>query len=199
MICLSIYGRMAPRANEVDKLLREVGNPIADLVGDKVYTEDPEEPLEGLIGRLLRKHRATVATAESCTGGLLSYRLTEQGGSSDFFLAGYVTYSNEQKQQTLGVPAELIQKHSAVSEPVAASMAEGARRKSGATYGLSATGYAGPTGGTEFDPVGTVYLGLAGPNGTRTLRVRYIGDRYRIRTLAAQSSLDMLRRTLLKT
>ena len=195
MIHLRASGATVP---EVDKLLREVGSPIAHLIGDKIYSEDPEECLETLVGRLLRKQRATVATAESCTGGLLAYRLTEQGGSSDYFVAGYVTYSNQQKEQILGVSPELIQKHTAVSEPVAAAMADGARRKSGATYALSATGYAGPTGGTEFDPVGTVYLGLAGPHGTRAVRVRYGGDRYRIRTLASQTALDMLRRVLLQ-
>ncbi len=184
--------------DEVDTLLREVGNPIAKLVGDKIYTEDAEEPLEMLIGRLLRRDRSSVATAESCTGGLLAYRLTEQGGSSDYFIGGYVTYSDAQKQQILGVPRELIHKHSAVSEPVAAAMAEGALKKSGATYAISTTGYAGPAGGTDFDPVGTVYLGFAGPGGTTVKRLRLGNDRYRIRTLAAQHALDVLRRALTK-
>lgn len=181
-----------------DQLLRQVGNPIAELLGDRVYTENQDEPLEAVVGRLLRKERSTVSTAESCTGGLIAYRLTEQGGSSDYFLAGYVTYSEAQKQQILGVPRELIQKHSAVSEAVAAAMAQGARAQSGSTYGISATGYAGPTGGTEYDPVGTVYLGIATPSGTKVTRIRHGGDRFRIRTLAAQTSLDLLRRTICK-
>jgi nicotinamide-nucleotide amidase len=184
---------------EADDLLREVGNPIGDLLGDKVYTTNPDEPLEAVVGCLLRKRLSTVATAESCTGGLIAGRLTDRGGSSDFFIAGYVTYSAAQKQQVLGVPANLIQKHGVVSEPVAAAMAEGARRVSGATYALSTTGYAGPDGGTDFDPVGTVYLGLACPGETRVIRVRYGADRYRVRTLATQASLDLLRKTLLKT
>jgi nicotinamide-nucleotide amidase len=188
----------AETEKDADALLREVGSPIAELLGDKVYTEDEEESLEHVVARLLRKQRATVATAESCTGGLIAYRLTELGGSSDYFLAGYVTYSEGQKQQTLGVPKELIQKHTAVSEPVAAAMAEGARSRSGATYALSATGYAGPSGGTEFNPVGTVYLGIAGPDGTRVLRYRHGMDRYRVRMLAAQNALDLLRKTLLQ-
>ncbi len=184
---------------EADALLREVGNPIAELLGDKVYTDIAEESLDAVVCRLLRKRHATIAAAESCTGGLLSYRLTEQGGSSDYFIAGYVTYSDAQKQQVLRVPKELIQKHTAVSEPVAAAMAEGARAISGSTYGLSTTGYAGPSGGTEYDPVGTVYLGVSGPEGTCVIRMRYGGaDRYRIRTLAAQTALDLLRRRLLK-
>ena len=180
-----------------DALLREVGNPIAELLGDRIYTENAEESLDMVVGRLLRKNRATVAVAESCTGGMVAARLTEQGGSSDFFLGGYVTYSEAQKTEILGVPRELIGKHSAVSEPVAAAMAEGAKKRSGATYALSTTGYAGPSGGTEFDPVGTVYLGVAGPGKTHVIRVRYGGDRARIRALTTQSSLDLLRKTLL--
>lgn len=188
----------AATEEQADSLLHEVGNPVAELLGDKVYSTNPDEPLEAVIGCLLRKHHATVATAESCTGGLVAGRLTERGGSSDFFVAGYVTYSNAQKQQILAVPANLIQKHTAVSEAVAGAMAEGARRVSGATYALSTTGYAGPDGGTDYDPVGTVYLGIAGPTETRVIRVRYGADRWRVRTLATQASLDLLRKTLLK-
>ncbi|MBV8553880.1 MAG: competence/damage-inducible protein A [Acidobacteriaceae bacterium] len=188
----------AESVKQADALLREVGNPIAELLGDRVYSEDENESLEMVVGRLLRKQRAKIATAESCTGGLLAARLTDQGGSSDYFVAGYVTYTDAQKAEILGVPRELIENHSAVSEPVAAAMAEGARRKANATYGVSTTGYAGPDGGTEFDPVGTVYLGIAGPAGTRVLRVRYGGDRYRTRTLATQGALDLLRKTLPK-
>src|SRR5205807_2336110 len=101
-------------------------------------------------------------------------------------------YTAEQKQQILGVPKELLAKYSAVSEPVAGAMAEGARKRSGATYGLSTTGYAGPSGGTESDPVGTVYLGIARSAGTQVVRIRYGGDRYRTRTLATQATLDLL-------
>lgn len=183
---------------EADDLLREVGSPIAELLGDKIYSTNPDEPLEAVVGCLLRKRLATVAVAESCTGGMIASRLTDRGGSSDFFIAGYVTYSAAQKQQVLGVPANLIQKHTAVSEPVAAAMAEGARKLSGATYALSTTGYAGPDGGTDYDPVGTVYLGIASPTETRVIRVRYGADRFRIRALATQASLDLLRKTLMK-
>lgn len=188
----------ASTEQEADLLLREVGNPIAQLIGDRIYSEDPNEPLEAVVGRLLRKERSTVATAESCTGGLVAYRLTEIAGSSDYFVAGYVTYSETQKQQILGIKRELIQANTAVSEQVASAMAEGARSKSGATYGISTTGYAGPSGGTEFDPVGTVYIGIASPSGTKVTRIRHGGDRFRIRTLAAQTSLDLLRRRICK-
>jgi nicotinamide-nucleotide amidase len=184
---------------EADALLREVGNPIAELLGDRVYSEIAEDTLDLVVARLLRQRQANVAVAESCTGGMLSTRLTDAPGSSDYFVAGYVTYTEQQKTQILGVPADLIKKHSAVSEAVAAAMAEGAKRASGATYALSTTGYAGPTGGTEFDPAGTVYLGIAGPSETRVTRVRYGGDRYRTRMLGTQAALDLLRKTLLKS
>ncbi len=188
----------AATVQQADALLREVGNPIAELLGDRVYSEDADESLEMVVGRLLRKQRAKVATAESCTGGLLAGRLTERGGSSDFFAAGYVTYSNEQKTEILGVSQEMLAKCSAVSERVAAAMAEGARRRAKTSYALSTTGYAGPEGGTDFDPVGTVYLGIAGPEGTRVVKVRFGADRHRVRTLATQAALDLLRKTLLK-
>jgi nicotinamide-nucleotide amidase len=196
---LSVHLRARAESSEqADELLRQVGNPIAELLGDRIYSEDPDEPLEAVIGCLARKQHATVATAESCTGGLVAARLTEQGGSSRFFVGGYVTYSEAQKHEVLGVPKELTGKHGAVSEPVAAAMAEGARARSGSTYAVSTTGYAGPDGGTDYDPVGTVYLGIAGPSGSRVVRIRYGGDRYRIRTLATQAALDLLRKTLLK-
>lgn len=183
---------------QVDGLLREVGNPIAEILGDRAYTEDANESLDMVVGRLLRKSHGTVAVAESCTGGLLAARLTDQAGCSDYFQAGYVTYTEEQKTAILNVPAALIERHTAVSEPVAAAMAEGARAKSHATYALSVTGFAGPTGGTDFDPIGTVYIGLAGPHPTKVVRVRYGGDRYRTRTMAAQGALDILRKHLVK-
>jgi len=184
-------------AEEADALLREVGDPIAELLGDRVYSDKTEDTLDLVVGRMLRQRGATLAVAESCTGGMLSTRLTDAPGASDFFVAGYVTYTEKQKQQVLGVAAELIEKHSAVSEQVAAAMAEGARRVSGATYALSTTGYAGPSGGTDADPAGTVYIGIAGPAGTRVVRVRYGGDRYRTRMLGTQAALDVLRKNLL--
>jgi competence/damage-inducible protein CinA-like protein len=184
---------------ETDALLREVGDPIADLLGDRVYSSDPDDTLELAVGRLLRQHQATVATAESCTGGLIAARLTDAPGSSDFFIAGYVTYTDAQKHAILGIPQDLIDKHTAVSEPVAVAMAQAARNLANATYGIATTGYAGPSGGTEAEPVGTIYLAIAKPDGTRCTRLRYGADRYRNRTLATQSSLDLLRKTVLET
>ena len=196
---LSVYLRAQSETREqADALLREVGNPIADLLGERAYSEDPNESLEMVVGRLLRKQHATLATAESCTGGMIAARLTDHGGSSHFFAGGFVPYSDQLKRDTLGISSELLGKHSAVSEQVARAMAEAARQRTGATYGLSSTGYAGPEGGTEYDPVGTVYLALSGPKDTHVIRVRYGADRFRVRALATQSALDLVRRTLLK-
>ncbi|HWF46112.1 MAG TPA: competence/damage-inducible protein A [Bryobacteraceae bacterium] len=182
---------------EADALLKEVGDPIAELLGDRVYSTNAEQPLEDVVGNLLRQHQATVATAESCTGGLIATRLTEQPGSSDFFLGGFVSYSDEQKARLLGVSQDLLTQCGAVSEPVAAAMAEGARSRIGATYALSTTGFSGPAGGTEQNPVGTVYIGFAGPAVTHVKRMHFGSDRYRHRLLSTQAALDMLRRVLL--
>lgn len=182
---------------EADALLRAAGDPIAELLGDRVYSIDGS-PLEVAVGNLLRSKHATVATAESCTGGLVAARLTEHAGSSDFFVGSIVTYTDEQKNGLLGIPKELLESYTAVSEPVARAMAEGARTRTGATYALSVTGYAGPGGGTEETPAGTVFIGLAAPETTKVIRFRYGLDRQRIRALATQAGLDMLRRELQK-
>jgi competence/damage-inducible protein CinA-like protein len=193
---VNLYAQSDTEA-EAEALLNEVGDPIAELLGDRVYSICADDTLELVVGRLLRERKATVATAESCTGGLLAARLTEYAGSSDFFVASFVTYSDAQKQSLLGVPGELIAQHTAVSESVAKAMCEAARQKTGATYALSTTGYAGPGGGTEENPVGTVYIGLATPSGARVTKLIYGMDRARIRTLAVQNALDLLRRELL--
>jgi nicotinamide-nucleotide amidase len=174
-------------------LLREVGDPIAELLGERVYTEDANETLEHVVACLLRHAHATLTTAESCTGGLIAARVTELAGSSDYFMGGFVTYTDAQKTQVLGVPQQLIRAHTAVSREVAGAMAERARELSGATYAVSTTGYAGPSGGSECDPVGTVYIGLAGPQGTKVKRISHGGDRHRVRMLATQYALDLLR------
>ncbi len=181
---------------EAEALLEEVSGPIAKLLGDRLYSTR-DEPLEVVIGNLLRERQATVATAESCTGGMAAVRLTEYAGSSDFFKASFVTYTEEQKTALLGVPNQLLEQHTAVSEAVAVAMAEGAREKSGATFAVSITGYAGPTGGTEENPVGTVFIGVATPTSAKALRFRYGLDRNRVRLLSTQTALDLLRRAIL--
>jgi nicotinamide-nucleotide amidase len=180
---------------EAERLLDEVGGQILPLLGDKVYSRTGD-PLEVVVGAALRGRGQTLSVAESCTGGLLGGRVTAVPGSSDYFRGGYVTYTDEMKTALLGVAAELIAAHTAVSEPVARAMADGARRGTGADYALAVTGYAGPDGGTTENPVGTVFVGLATPDGAEVRRLRLPGDRERIRGFAVQNALDMLRRAL---
>ena len=176
---------------------------LAELAGDAVYTTREEDSLESVVGALLRAAGATLTAAESCTGGLLSQRITAVAGSSDYFLGGAVTYSNELKTRLVGVPAELIAAHGAVSEPVARAMAEGVRRALSSDYGVGITGIAGPGGGTPEKPVGTVHVAVAGPtdadggDGVNHRALRLPGDRERVRRFSAQIALEMLRRRLL--
>ncbi|MBI3281094.1 MAG: nicotinamide-nucleotide amidohydrolase family protein, partial [Acidobacteria bacterium] len=181
---------------EAECLLEEVCGQITPLLGDRVYTSTGEA-LEQCIGRLLLERGATVSAAESCTGGLLAERITGVAGSSNYFEGGFITYSDELKERLLGIPAELLRTEGAVSEPAAREMALGCRRALGTTYALSVTGFAGPDGGTEANPVGTVYVGLASPDDCEVKRLRFPGDRTRIRSFAAQAALDMLRRKLI--
>lgn len=144
------------------------------------------------VSRRLAARGETVATAESCTGGLLATALTTLAGSSRVFRGGVTAYANEAKVDLLGVDAQLIARHGAVSAEVAASMASGASRRLGATWGISLTGIAGPDGGTIDKPVGTVFLGLAGPAGVRTERLQLAGDRSAVRVGAARAALSIL-------
>ena len=157
---------------------------------------------EGL-GKLVKEiqaaaiaRRSTVATAESCTGGLLAFLLTRWSGSSAFFQGGVSAYANAVKTGLLGVEAEAIAREGAVSEAVAVAMAEGARTKGGADFGVSITGIAGPDGGTPQKPVGTVFVGVAGPDGARAAHLELKGNRDRIREAAAEAALGMLRDAL---
>jgi nicotinamide-nucleotide amidase len=149
------------------------------------------------VVHLLGQKGATLATAESCTGGLLANRLTNIAGASAIFLEGFVTYSNASKTDLLGVPAGLIAAHGAVSEEVARAMAEGARSKSGATYALATTGIAGPDGGTVEKPVGTVWMALAGEGMTTEVwKENRPTDRLTFKQVVTQSALDRLRKRL---
>ncbi len=181
---------------EADALLHEVGRKIEALLGDRIYSRDGS-PLEVIVGRMLRDRQATVAVAESCTGGMLGQRITSVPGSSDYFAGGFLAYTYAMKTALLGVDPEMLAKHTAVSDPVARAMADGARERTGATYAISVTGVAGPDGGTEETPVGTTFIGLAGPNGTDARRFRLVGDRARNRTFAVQTALDLLRRRMI--
>jgi nicotinamide-nucleotide amidase len=178
--------------------LAEITARLAELAGPAVYALREEDTMEKIVGALLRKAGATLSLAESCTGGLVSERLTRVPGSSDYFLGGAVTYTNELKTLLVGVPPELIAEHGAVSEPVARAMAEGVCRALGSDWGIGITGVAGPGGGSEAKPVGTVHIALTGPDGTTDHRkLRFPGDRERIRWFASQIALEMLRRRLL--
>jgi nicotinamide-nucleotide amidase len=154
------------------------------------------ESLETVIVRQLTAKAATLAVAESCTGGFLAHRITNVPGASAVFLAGYITYSNEAKTVALGADPATILKHGAVSEPVARAMAEGARAKSGATFALATTGVAGPGGGSEAKPVGTAYLALAGGGETVVRHLFFPTDRETFKQLATQMALNLLRERL---
>jgi nicotinamide-nucleotide amidase len=154
------------------------------------------ENLETVIVRLLTAKSATLAIAESCTGGFLAHRITNVPGASAVFLAGYITYSNEAKTASLAVDPATILEHGAVSEPVARAMAEGARAKSGATFALATTGIAGPGGGSEAKPVGTAYIALAGGGETVVRHLFFPSDRETFKQLATQMALNLLRERL---
>jgi nicotinamide-nucleotide amidase len=182
---------------EADALLAEVGGPIELLLGDRLYSRNGD-PLDVVVGQMLRKQHATVAVAESCTGGMLGERFTSAPGSSDYFVGGFITYTKHMKNELLGVPVEILEQFGAVSKETAEAMAAGARLRTGATYSLSVTGLAGPDGGGEKVPVGTMYVGLADAAGAISVHRQFIGDRTRIRTFTCQMALDLLRRKLSK-
>ncbi len=179
-------------AEEAERLLAEVAPQIESILGDRIYSRNGD-PLEAVLGQKLRERGETVSVAESCTGGMLAERITSVPGSSDYFLGGFLVYTDRMKTELLGVSADLLRERTAVSEEVAREMARGARERTGSTWALSVTGVAGPSGGTEAAPVGTVIIGLAGPDGGATRSAIFPGDRERVRTLATQAALDRLR------
>ena len=181
---------LAPEAQRVHERLTEV-------LGSKYY-ERGTRPLAQVIGEVLRGRKETVAVAESLTGGTIARLLTEHAGSSDYFLASAVAYSNESKASLLGVRAETIEQFGAVSEETCTEMAHGARRKLGATYGLATTGVAGPGGGTPHKPVGLVFIGVAWDGGSQIKRVIHSGDRWIIRDRSAHGALWLLHDRLLR-
>ncbi len=168
---------------------------ILSRVGPNVYGFD-EETLESVIGRLLIEKKATLAVAESCTGGFVAHRLTNVSGSSQYFDRAMVTYSNAAKMQMLGVPEEVLQQHGAVSEECAKAMAAGVRRVSNVTYGVATTGIAGPTGGTEEKPVGLVWVGVASPERVFAQKFLFTKDRLINKERFSQMALNLLFREL---
>src|SRR5438552_1533054 len=154
--------RVGARGAEAETQIRAAQKIVQERLHEHIFASEDEE-LSSVVIALLRERRQTLALAESCTGGYIANQLTNVPGASAVFLAGLVTYSNAAKQKFLGVADETLAQHGAVSEPVAREMAEGARRQAGSDYALSVTGIAGPGGGTSAKPVGTVFIGLAGP------------------------------------
>ena len=179
-------------AGEAAEMTARVKKEVRGRLGEICFGED-EERLEESVAKMLRERKVTVATAESCTGGLLAKLLTDVAGSSAYFLRGWVTYANEAKVEELGVGRELIETHGAVSEEVARAMAEGARKFAESDFGVGITGIAGPDGGSAEKPVGTVWIGLAYEGGTVVRRFVMPGDRKGVRLRAAQMGLAMMR------
>ena len=170
-----------------DELIAALGNAVFSTNGDT---------MEQVVGSRLKELGQTVAVAESCTGGLIGRRLTEVPGSSAYFIEGAITYSNEAKMRTLGVPQQILADHGAVSAECAEAMAAGMRSYAGTDHAISVTGIAGPEGGSEEKPIGTVFIGYAGPDGVKSIKFVLPGDRYLIRWRASQAALDYLRRRL---
>jgi nicotinamide-nucleotide amidase len=174
----------------------EVAGLVEDELDDAVYSRDGQS-LEQIVGYWLQMRNATLAVAESCTGGLLAERITSLAGSSRYFLGGAVVYSNALKSELAGVPAEMIERHGAVSREVAAALAEGIRYRCESTLGVGITGVAGPGGGSPEKPVGLVFHAVASDRGTEVIERKYAGDRKRIRRFASTMVLDMVRRKLM--
>jgi len=174
----------------------EAADAVEEELDDAVYSRDGQS-LEQIVGYWLQMRNATVAVAESCTGGLLGERITSVGGSSRYFAGGAIVYANAVKTELAGVPADMIERHGAVSREVAAALAEGIRYRCEASLGIGITGVAGPTGGTPEKPVGLVFHALASDSGTEVIERNFPGDRKRIRWFATTLALDMVRRKLM--
>lgn len=189
--------REAAVRSEAERIVSSVVGRLRQDLGDNIYGEE-EETLPGLVIRLLGSKGYTVALAESCTGGMVGKMLTDVPGSSTAFWGGVISYSNQAKTRILGVSEETLKRYGAVSPETAREMARGIRNLAGTTFGISLTGIAGPEGGTPEKPVGLVYLGLATERDVQYRELRLMGTRNSIRTIAAKSALDWLRRTMEK-
>lgn len=190
-----VHLRVTARANtaeEADALIQQRALLLRERLGDAIYGEN-DDPIEKAVVQLLKDKGQTVATAESCTGGLVAQRITDIPGSSAVFPGGVVVYSNEAKSDLVAVPAEVIGRVGAVSPEVAQALAEGVRERFGATYGIGITGIAGPDGGTTEKPVGLVYIAVAHPDGCKIEKANFIGSRQVVRTRSAQTALNTLR------
>ena len=190
------FKTVAPAQDAAQRRVDEVAGVVEDELDDAVYSRNGES-LEQIVGYWLQMRNATVAVAESCTGGLLAERITSISGSSRYFLGGAVVYSNALKTELAGVPGEMIDRHGAVSREVAAALAEGIRYRCESTLGVGITGVAGPSGGTPEKPVGMVFHAVASSTGTEVVQRNFPGDRKRIRRFASTMALDMVRKKLM--
>jgi nicotinamide-nucleotide amidase len=178
---------------KADALIENLGKTLTTRLPNYIYGWDKDD-LETIVGRMLTTRNMKVATAESCSGGLIAHRITQVPGSSNYFLRGYVVYSNEAKEQALGVTSSLINQKGAVSREVAEALAKGARKAAGSDVALSTTGIAGPGGGSADKPVGLVFIGLADDQGAQSFEFRFSGDRRSIKNRTSQAALEILRR-----
>jgi nicotinamide-nucleotide amidase len=181
---------------EADRRLRAAADLATERAGDHAYGEGDTD-LAAVVLERARRAGLNLGAAESCTGGLVGTRLTEIPGSSDVFIGSVVCYADRVKTEALGVPAELVRAHGAVSEPVARAMAEGARQRLAVDLAVSVTGIAGPAGGTADKPVGTVWFAVASAARTEARRIVFLGSRREIRERAAQTALYLVERRLL--
>jgi nicotinamide-nucleotide amidase len=188
--------RLGAQGGDAEQRVSDAEAIVRELLGHCIYGVEDED-LETVIVRLLTERKATLALAESCTGGCIADRVTNVPGASVVLLAGLVTYSNAAKQKFLGVRADTLAQHGAVSKAVAREMAEGARQQTQADYALSVTGIAGPSGGTPEKPVGTVFIGLAGPSVTVVVHNFNPYDRMTFKQVTAQQALELLRRKVI--
>ncbi len=184
-------------ASSAESAAQGIAREVRELLGDVVFGER-EDTFASALGDALRARGQTLALAESCTGGLIGELVTAVPGSSDYLLLGAITYSNAAKTRMLGVSPDILRAHGAVSGECAVSMAEGARRLAGSTYAVSVTGVAGPGGGSDAKPVGTVWMAIASEGETWVARHRFGGDRDAVRLQAAYAALDMVRRAALR-
>lgn len=182
-------------AEGAQSALDEIAPKIEELLGDRIYSRNGDS-LDATIGNLLRARKQTLAVAESCTGGLLSQRLTATAKSSECFLAGFTVYSREMKKSVLGLPNSLVEGEAVYSEATAEALAKAARERSGADYGLATTGVAGP-GPDGNVPEGTVYIAAANATTAHSRKLHLFGDRDRVRFMASQYALDLLRKSFL--
>ena len=187
----------AASASEGNRELDEIVDKMGAVLGPALFATSGET-MEEVIGKLLSDRGQTLAVAESCTGGLIGMRLTEVPGSSRYFLEGAITYSNDAKMRVLGVPEEVLNEYGAVSSETAKSMAEGVRSRANSDYGVSVTGIAGPDGGSDEKPVGTVFVGYADSSRSKSIKFTFPGDRHLIRWRSSQAALDYLRRQIIR-